>query len=265
MRIARVIDIENRQQLVCEESDGSFAALSGEPMGQCEKTGEEVQVKSWRPPVSPTAIFCIGLNYQKHAEESGVPLPEYPVLFMKNRAAATGHLEPIRIPKVCDGEVDYEAELAVIIGKSCRDVGSEEALDYVAGYTAANDVSARKWQLEKGGSQWNRGKGFDTFAPLGPVMVTPDELPDPNTLSIKTILNGNVMQESNTADMIFDVPTLIKFLSEDTTLLPGTVILTGTPSGIGWAREPKVVLSPGDEVEIEIEKIGSLVNPVEGS
>ena len=118
MRIARVIDTEDRQQLVCEETDGSFTALKGEPLGQCEKTGERVEVKSWLSPVTPTALFCIGLNYQKHAEESGVPLPEYPVLFMKNRAAATGHLEPIRIPKVCDDEVDYEAELAVIIGKT---------------------------------------------------------------------------------------------------------------------------------------------------
>jgi len=150
-----------------------------------------------------------------------------------------------------------------VIGRTCRNVSEADALDHVAGYTAANDVSARIWQAVKGGSQWNRGKSFDTFAPLGPVMVTPDEVPDANALSIRSILNGEVMQDSNTADMIFNVPTLIRFLSEDTTLLPGTVILTGTPEGIGWARDPKVLLHPGDEITIEIERIGQLTNHVE--
>ena len=262
MRIARVIDTHDRQQLVCEEPDGSYVAVRGGPLGPWEKTGEPVAVKRWLAPVEATALLCIGLNYRKHAEEGGHAVPEYPVLFMKNPAAATGHREPIRIPRVCEDEVDFEAELAVVIGNPCRNVAREEAMDYVAGYTAANDVSARLWQTAKGGSQWNRGKGFDTFAPLGPVMVTADELPDPNSLSIKSILNGSVMQDSSTADMIFDVPTLIRFLSEDTTLLPGTVILTGTPEGIGWARDPKVLLHAGDEITIEIEQIGRLTNPL---
>jgi 2-keto-4-pentenoate hydratase/2-oxohepta-3-ene-1,7-dioic acid hydratase in catechol pathway len=141
-------------------------------------------------------------------------------------------------------------------------VPKEEALDYVMGYTAANDVSARIWQAKLGGSQWNRAKGFDTFAPMGPVLVTPDEIPNPNALAIRSELNGREMQSSSTADMIFDVPTLISFLSEDTTLLPGTVILTGTPEGIGWVRDPKVLLQPGDTITIEIEGIGKLTNPV---
>ena len=251
MRIARVIDTNDRQQLVCEEPDGSYVAVKGDPLGPWDKTGEAVTVKSWLAPVDPAAVLCIGLNYRKHAEEGGHPVPEYPVLFMKNPAAATGHGEPIRIPKVCEDEVDFEAELAVVIGKTCRNVALADALDCVAGYTVANDVSARVWQMTKGGSQWNRGKSFDTFVPLGPVMVTADELPDPNSLSIKSVLNGTVMQDSSTADMIFDVPTLIHFLSQDTTLLPGTVLLTGTPEGIGWARDPKVLLHAGDEITIE--------------
>jgi 2-keto-4-pentenoate hydratase/2-oxohepta-3-ene-1,7-dioic acid hydratase in catechol pathway len=158
--------------------------------------------------------------------------------------------------------VDYECELAVVIGKTARNVKRENALDYVLGYTCANDVSARDWQMKWGGGQWCRGKTFDTFAPMGPCLVLKDEIPDPNTLRIKTILNGDVMQDWNTDDMIFDVPTLIEFLSGDTTLLPGTVILTGTPHGIGAARKPPVFLRAGDTVSIEIEKIGTLTNPV---
>ena len=262
MRIASVIDTEGGKRLVSEEADGSYVVLKGNALEAYEKTGESVEVKQWLPPVEPRALLCIGLNYGAHAAESGSDVPDYPVLFMKNPSAAVGHGDPIRIPAVCEDEVDYEAELAVVIGKPCRNAAREDALGYVAGYTAANDVSARIWQAVKGGGQWNRGKGFDTFAPLGPVMVTPDELTDPNSLPIKSILNGDVMQESNTADMVFDVPTLISFLSQDTTLLPGTVILTGTPEGIGWARKPKVLLHCGDEIAIEIGQIGRLVNPV---
>jgi len=161
-------------------------------------------------------------------------------------------------------EVDYECELAVVIGKACKNVSRANALDYVLGYTCANDVSARDWQLKFGGGQWCRGKTFDTFAPLGPCLVLKDEIPDPNKLRIQTVLNGAVMQDWNTDDMIFDVPALIEFLSGDTTLLPGTVILTGTPHGIGAARKPPVFLKDGDVVTIEIEKIGSLTNPVKG-
>ena len=158
--------------------------------------------------------------------------------------------------------MDYEAELAVVIGKPARNVSKKDALDYVLGYMCSNDVSARIWQSKRGGSQWCRGKGFDTFAPLGPVLVTRDEVPDPNALAITSSLNGETMQSSNTKDMIFDVPTLISFLSEDTTLLPGTVILTGTPEGVGWARNPKVLLKPGDTIAVEIEGLGRLENPV---
>ena len=159
--------------------------------------------------------------------------------------------------------MDYECELAVIIRKSTKNVSRKEAFKHILGYTCANDVSARRWQKDRGGRQWCRGKSFDTFCPLGPWLVTPDEIPNPNDLQIKTILNGQTMQNSTTSDMIFDIPTLISFLSEGTTLLPGTVILTGTPQGVGFARKPPIFLNGGDQVTIEIEGIGALTNPVQ--
>ena len=150
-----------------------------------------------------------------------------------------------------------------MIGKACKNVRRDQALGYVGGYTCANDVSARDWQIKKGGGQWCRGKFFDTFCPLGPVLVTPDEIPNPNALGLRTLLNGETVQDWNTDDMIFDVPTLIEFLSGSTTLLPGTVILTGTPQGVGMAAKPPRWLKPGDSVTIEIDGIGQLTNPVE--
>lgn len=263
MRIARVQDEQDCIVWAEETTDGKLMQLEGDPFaGTLKPTGEAVTVKHFLPPVEPRAVICIGLNYAKHAEEGGFPVPEYPVFFMKNPSAVTGHGQPIRIPAVCDDEVDYECELAVVIGKTCKNVPKEEALKVVLGYTAGNDVSARIWQMQKGGTQWCRAKSFDTFAPLGPVLVTPEEIGNPNDLSIRTLLNGLVMQDSHTSDQIFDVPTLISFLSQDTTLLSGTVILTGTPSGIGWARDPKTMLKKGDTVAVEIEKIGRLENPV---
>jgi len=182
---------------------------------------------------------------------------------MKNSAALQNPADAIVLPQTLRSDkVDYECELAVVIGKRCKNVRKEQALEYVLGYTCANDVSARDWQIEWGGSQWCRGKSFDTFCPLGPCLVTRDEIPNPNALGIKTILNGQVMQDWNTNDMIFDVPTLIEFLSGSMTLEPGAVILTGTPHGVGAARTPPVFLKPGDTVTIEIEKIGALTNPV---
>jgi 2-keto-4-pentenoate hydratase/2-oxohepta-3-ene-1,7-dioic acid hydratase in catechol pathway len=182
---------------------------------------------------------------------------------MKTDSAVQNPGDPIELPVTLkSNEVDYECELAVVIGKTARNVKKDKALEYVLGYTCANDVSARDWQKDFGGGQWCRGKTFDTFAPIGPCLVTPDEIPNPNALGIKTILNGKVMQDWNTNDMIFDVPTLIEFLSGSTTLTPGTVILTGTPHGVGMARKPPVWLKAGDSITIEIEKIGSLTNPV---
>jgi 2-keto-4-pentenoate hydratase/2-oxohepta-3-ene-1,7-dioic acid hydratase in catechol pathway len=215
-------------------------------------------------PIEPTQILCIGLNYRRHAAESGMKPPERPVLFVKGINALGHPGDPILIPThLRSDEVDYECELAVVIGRACKNVPREQALDYVLGYTCANDVSARDHQIKLGGGQWCRGKFFDTFAPLGPCLVTPDEIPNPNALRIQTRLNGETVQDSNTADMIFDVASIISYLSGSTTLVPGTVILTGTPEGVGMARKPEPRwLRPGDEVEIDIEGIGVLRNPV---
>jgi 2-keto-4-pentenoate hydratase/2-oxohepta-3-ene-1,7-dioic acid hydratase in catechol pathway len=235
----------------------------GDPFqGTLKATGDAVQANAWLAPIDPKVLMCIGRNYAAHAAEGGSPPPEYPILFMKNLGATSGHLQPVVVPSVCEDEVDYEGELAVVIGKAAKNVSKADALKYVLGYSAANDISARIWQAEKGGSQWCRGKGFDTFAPIGPVLVTADEIPDPQTLDIQTVLNGQEVQHSNTKDMIFDVATLISFLSEGTTLQPGTVILTGTPEGVGWARTPKLTLKQGDDVTVSIDRIGTLRNAV---
>uniref|UniRef100_A0A6B2LHV4 Fumarylacetoacetase-like C-terminal domain-containing protein n=1 Tax=Arcella intermedia TaxID=1963864 RepID=A0A6B2LHV4_9EUKA len=208
--------------------------------------------------------MCIGLNYKNHAKEAKMATPNLPVLFYKNLSAAQNPGDPIVVPKICQSppEVDYECELAIVIGKTTKNVSVKDALQYVAGYTCANDVSARRWQTERVGTQWNYGKSFDTFCPLGPVIASPEAIPDPNSLKISTVLNGQTLQSSNTNDMIFDVPTIIQFLSQSTTLLPGTVILTGTPEGVGFARRPPIYLKQGDSVTIEIENIGKLTNPV---
>lgn len=226
-------------------------------------TDRVVSMEKLLAPVVPPTILCIGLNYRQHAEETGAKIPEHPVLFIKAANALNNPGDPIVIPHIAPGQVDYECELAVVIGKTAKNVPRSEALDYVLGYTCANDVSARRWQKEGGAKQWCRGKSFDTFCPLGPCVVTPDDIPNPNNLKITTTLNGETMQDSNTSDMIFDVPTLISFLSEGTTLLPGTVILTGTPQGVGFARTPPIFLKDGDQVTIDIEGIGALSNPVQ--
>ena len=266
MKIARVIDSQHRLLWASLQEDGRLLRMDGDPLLQeLTLSEEELEPIRWLPPIEPRAILCIGLNYRRHAEESNAQIPENPVVFMKNPCAAVGHLDPIVIPRVCGEELDYEAELAVVIGRPCRDAAKEDALSYVLGYTLANDVSARIWQSQLCGGQWVRGKSFDTFAPLGPVLITPDEVPAPNSLPIRSILNGQTMQSSSTDDMIFDIPTLIHFLSQDTTLLPGTAILTGTPEGVGWFRETKVILKPGDTIAIEIDGIGRLENPVQAA
>jgi len=247
-----------------QNPDGSANIIAGDIYGHIAITGEKADVAKLLAPIVPTSILCIGLNYRKHAEETKAKIPEYPVLFIKNVAAAQNPGDHIQIPThLASEEVDYECELAVVIGRACKNVSRENALQYVLGYTCANDVSARDWQIKRGGGQWCRGKFFDTFCPLGPVLVTKEGIPNPNALRIRTELNGETMQDSNTSDMIYDVPTLIEFLSGSTTLLPGTVILTGTPSGVGMARKPQLWLKAGDTVTIDIENIGRLTNPVE--
>jgi len=246
-----------------EHADGSTTKLRGALFEGFSPTSETAPVARVLAPLMPAAILCIGLNYRQHAAETNAPLPQHPVLFFKNPASVQHPGEPIVLPRwMASEKVDYECELAVVIGKRAKNVLRAQALDYVFGYTCANDVSARDWQKEGGGSQWCRGKSFDTFAPLGPCLVTSDEITDPGALRIRTIVSGETLQDCSTADMIFDIPTLIEFLSASTTLLPGTVILTGTPHGVGMARTPPRFLHAGDTVTIDIESIGALTNPV---
>jgi 2-keto-4-pentenoate hydratase/2-oxohepta-3-ene-1,7-dioic acid hydratase in catechol pathway len=265
-KIMKIIRYQNGTETIgyaSQESNGKTYKIKGDIFGEYQKTQEEVTVSKLLAPVVPTSILCIGLNYRHHATETGAKIPEIPILFVKGINALQNPGDPIFLPRHFNSEeVDYECELAVVIGKACKNVSKENALKYVLGYTCANDVSARDWQIKKGGGQWCRGKFFDTFAPLGPCLVTSDEIKDPQSLKIKTTLNGKVMQDWNTNDMIFDVASLISFLSGSTTLLPGTVILTGTPHGVGMARNPPIWLKPGDSVSIEIENIGTLTNPV---
>ena len=263
MQIIRYQDSSGKIGYAAQQHDGVARAIDGDIFGSHAVTDLTVDVAKILAPVVPPTILCIGLNYRLHAKESGSPIPEFPVLFMKNPHALQNPGDPIELPRhLRTDEVDYECELVIVIGKTCKNASRENALDFVLGYTCGNDVSARDWQIKKSGGQFCRGKGFDTFAPLGPCLVTRDDIPDPNKLQIKTILNGNVMQDGNTEDMIFDVPTLVAFLSGSTTLEPGTVIFTGTPPGVGGARKPPIFLRPGDEGTIEIEGIGSLTNPV---
>jgi len=263
MKIIRYQDSAGKSHFAAEATDGTARRIQGDIFGAYEVTPERAQISKLLASVAPTAILCIGLNYRRHAAEGNSPIPRWPVLFMKTPTAVQNPGDPILLPtRLKSNQVDYECELAVVIGKEAKNVSRDRALDYVLGYTCANDVSARDWQKEMGGSQWCRGKTFDTFCPLGPCLVTADEISNPNSLAIKTVLNGQTMQDWNTNDMIFDVPTLIEFLSGSTSLPAGTVILTGTPHGVGMARNPPVWLKAGDEITIEIEKIGSLTNPV---
>ncbi|NPV53290.1 MAG: fumarylacetoacetate hydrolase family protein [Firmicutes bacterium] len=217
------------------------------------------EVRTLAPIARPGKIICIGLNYRDHAAEVGSDLPAEPVLFSKFANAVAGPGDPIIIPPVTS-QVDYEAELAVVIGRRGRDIPSDRAMEYVAGYTAFNDVSARDLQFRDG--QWIKGKTLDAFAPMGPHLITRDEVPDPENLTIRLLLNGGVMQDSNTAQLIFGVRELIAYISSLMTLEPGDIIATGTPSGVGFKRKPPVFLKDGDVVTVEIEMVGRLTNPV---
>ncbi len=264
MKIIRYADSAGEVHYAVVREDGSAHRVIGDIFDEFEITSEVAVVHKLLAPVEPVNILCIGLNYRRHAIETGAPLPKFPVVFMKSTSALQNPGDPILLPShLASTQVDYECELVVIIGSLCKNVSRAEALDYVIGYTCGNDVSARDWQKDWGGSQWCRGKTFDTFAPLGPCLVTPDEIGDPHHLKIQTSVNGETMQDWITDDMIFKVPELIEFLSGSTTLLPGTAIFTGTPHGVGMARNPPRWLKEGDTVTVEIEKIGRLINPVQ--
>jgi len=245
-------------------SDDGFTKLES----QAETILNDPEIKQYIRPegeISPGQLFtprnilCVGLNYKDHAEESKIALPTQPVFFAKWVNAASGPNASIVLPPDTK-EVDYEAELAVVISRPCRSVSTEHALDYVAGYTCMNDVSARDFQ--RGDGQWVRAKSQDTFGPFGPYLVTKSDLPDPQILPIRCSVNGRILQNSNTAKMIFGVRELIAFISRGVTLHPGDIISTGTPHGVGFAHTPPVFLDAGDEVVVEIDGIGRLVNPV---
>jgi len=264
MKIIRYLDPGQNICYAALQPDGSAKELAGDVFGEFSATDRPAAVRKLLAPIAPPNLLCIGLNYRRHAAEGNMAIPQFPVVFMKATTAVQHPGDPIVLPRrLRSDQVDYEAELAVVIGRRCKNVSRDRALDCVLGYTCANDVSARDWQGCWGSNQWCRAKSFDTFAPLGPCLVTRDEIPNPNALAIRMDVDGEVLQDWNTDDMIFDVPTLVEFLSGSTTLLPGTVILTGTPHGVGVARKPPRFLKPGQTATVTIERIGALGNPVE--
>ena len=264
MKLIRFLSMDNQEKygLYEPELPGQALIIQGDIFEDFEVTSKLTEIKSILPPVSPCNILALGLNYRRHADETNVSYPEIPIVFIKAATSVIGHLSPILLPVIGPDNVDYEAELAVIVGRRIKNIPASKVVECILGYTCANDVSARDWQIEKQKKQWARGKSFDTFCPLGPYLVTPDEIPNPQNLRIRTILNDRIVQDSNTSDMIFDIPAIVSDLSRSMTLLPGTVILTGTPEGVGFTRRPPLFLQDGDVVTIEIEKIGQLTNPV---
>ena len=247
------------RELLAMGTDGLALAQESLSKGRVRYAPETSKLLA--PVPDPRKIVCLGLNYRDHAAESGMAVPDEPVLFSKYPSALIGHGAPILLPSVSN-EVDYEAELVVVVGIGGRDIAKENAMKHVAGYAVGHDVSARDWQLNKPGKQWMAGKTFDTFAPVGPVLVTADEVDDPHDLGIRLRLNGKTMQDSSTSQLIFRIDEVIAYLSQIFTLEPGDLIFTGTPPGVGMARKPQVWLQAGDVVEVEIDGLGTLRNPV---
>jgi 2-keto-4-pentenoate hydratase/2-oxohepta-3-ene-1,7-dioic acid hydratase in catechol pathway len=259
MKLARYVSDTGQRGVGRLVGERTAEPLVGELFGELTFAAQAVRVRQWLPPIDPPNIFAIGRNYRGHVEETKARVPERPLVFIKATTTLNAHESNIVLPASAPDEVDFEAELAIIIGRPARRVAEDAALGYVLGYTCANDVSARDCQ--RSDQQWARAKSFDTFCPLGPWMVSADEL-DPERCAIRSRVNGRAMQEANTSEMIFSCRRLISYLSHQFTLLPGTVILTGTPEGVGMARQPPVYLRAGDRVEVEIEGIGTLSNPV---
>lgn len=264
MKILHFISEDNQTLygLYDQQSPKEALIIQGNILGHFEITSRRTRIKTFLPPIDPCNILALGLNYRRHADETKMAYPEIPIVFIKATNSVVGHLSPILLPEAGPEKVDYEAELAIIIGRKVKNISPRDAMDCILGYTCANDVSARDWQMEKQNKQWARGKSFDTFCPLGPYLVTRDDVPDPHNLRIRTILNDKILQDSSTGDMIFHIPTIVSDLSRSMTLLPGTVILTGTPEGVGFTRQPPVYLQHGDRITIDIENIGKLTNPV---
>jgi 2-keto-4-pentenoate hydratase/2-oxohepta-3-ene-1,7-dioic acid hydratase in catechol pathway len=266
MRDNRFVDLNHADPLVpaCIKK---LLAQGPEGIGRAQQAlsaGKPIPPDEFHPapPIpNPEKIICVGLNYADHARETGAKAPPEPILFCKLSSAVCGDRQPIVLPRLSK-EVDFEAELVVVIGRGGRHIALADAMRHVGGYCCGNDVSARDWQLRKPGGQWLSGKSFDTFAPFGPAIYTADEIPQPNNLKIQLRLNGQVMQKSSTTQLIFPVDFLVSYISDICTLAPGDLIFTGTPPGVGFARKPPIFLKPGDMVEVEIEKLGILRNPV---
>jgi 2-keto-4-pentenoate hydratase/2-oxohepta-3-ene-1,7-dioic acid hydratase in catechol pathway len=264
MKIIRFIADNDKTfygQYKMDEPDRA-AIIEGDIFHDFIVTRKKAKIRKLLSPVLPSNILALGFNYSKHADETKMEAPEFPVLFIKGTNSVIGHEASILLPMAGPDQVDYESELAVIISKSAKNISTDEAFDYILGYTCANDVSARDWQFEKQKGQWARGKSFDTFCPLGPCLVMKDEIANPNQLHIKATLNDVILQDANTSSMIFNVAEIVSHLSQSMTLLPATVILTGTPEGVGFTRQPPVFMKEGDKITIEIEKIGKLSNRV---
>jgi 2,4-diketo-3-deoxy-L-fuconate hydrolase len=230
-----------------------------EKIAEINDPGQTLNVRIGCPIHAPSKIICLGKNYAEHAKEGGFENPEKPLIFCKTPNTLNGPFDPIILPK-SSGQIDWEVELAIIIGKQGKRIRKAEAWDYIAGFTVMNDVSGREAQFSD--SQWFRGKSFDGFAPAGPFIVTPDEIGDVNNLRLTAKVDGKIMQDGNTRDMIFDVSAIIEDISEDITLVPGDIISTGTPAGVGIFRDPPVVLNPGNVVECYVENIGTIINKV---
>jgi len=265
MKIIRFVSEDNQTHYGLFDPGKSDVAsiIQGNVYDAFDITPKQAKIKHYLAPVEPINILAMGLNYRKHADETKMTYPDIPVVFIKATTSIIGHLSTVLLPATGPEQVDYEGELAVVIGKKVKNIPPSGVMECILGYTCANDISARDWQLEKQKKQWARGKSFDTFCPLGPYLVTRDEVMDPHRLRIRTVLNGNILQDSNTADMIFDIPAIISDLSRSMTLMPGTVILTGTPEGVGFTRQPPIYLRHGDTITVDIENIGQLTNSVE--
>ncbi|MGD2029118.1 MAG: fumarylacetoacetate hydrolase family protein [Desulfobacterales bacterium] len=255
----KIVDLREIFPQIPDISETFFREGWLEKVAGVEHPGRKIQTRIASPIHRPSKIICLGKNYAEHAKEGGFENPEKPLIFCKTPNALSGPYDPIILPK-SSGRVDWEVELAVIIGKQGKRIKKEDAFDYVAGFTVMNDVSGREAQFSD--SQWFRGKSFDSFAPAGPFIVTPDEIGDVNNLRLTAVVDGEIMQDGNTRDMIFNIPEIIEDISEDITLIPGDIISTGTPAGVGIFRDPPVVLKPGNVVECHIEKIGAIINKV---
>jgi 2-keto-4-pentenoate hydratase/2-oxohepta-3-ene-1,7-dioic acid hydratase in catechol pathway len=264
MKIARILSTDGQvlQGAFDAANPYEIKIIEGDLFGHCSISGKTAKIKELLAPIAPPNIYALGLNYRRHADETKISYPDIPVLFIKATTSLAGPGSTILLPKAGPEHVDYECELAIVIGQECKNISPGEAFNYIFGYTCANDISARDWQMQLQKGQWARGKSFDTFCPIGPFIATKDEIPDPDNLRIRTILNGATMQNSNTSDMIFDVANIVSDLSRSITLLPGTLILTGTPEGVGFTRNPPVFLNDGDIITIAIDSIGELTNTV---